>query len=69
MTWVSCWGKGGPLRILANQVRVPDVALIRWEQFPDGTLPKDAIWATSPDLAVEILSPSNTDSEMRRKLR
>lgn len=60
---------GGPLRILATQVRVPDVSVILWERFPGGRLPEEPIWAVAPDLAVEILSPSNTEKEMRQKLR
>ena len=57
----------GYLKILPGQVRVPDVAFIRWEQLPQS--PKPAIYAIAPDLAVEILSKGNTKREMGRKLR
>jgi Uma2 family endonuclease len=59
----------GPLRILPTQVRIPDVSVILWERFPGGELPKEPIPALAPDLAVEVLSPSNTEKEMRQKLR
>ncbi len=59
----------GLLKILPGQIRAPDVSFIRWERFPAGRLPKAAIYAVSPDLAVEILSESNTKVEMDRKLR
>lgn len=59
----------GPLRILPNQVRIPDVSIICWERFPGGVLPKEPIPAVAPDLAVEVLSPSNTEKEIERKLR
>jgi Uma2 family endonuclease len=61
-------GEGGALRILANQVRVPDVCYISREKFPGGELPDVPIPGIAPDLAVEILSRSNTRGEMQRKL-
>jgi Uma2 family endonuclease len=62
-------GADGTLKILPNQVRIPDVSVIRWEQFPGGQLPREPIPAIAPDLAVEVLSESNTRGEMERKLR
>ncbi len=59
----------GMLRILPAQVRVPDVAFVAWHRFPGGRPPSQQIPPTAPDLAVEVLSPSNTEAEMRRKLR
>lgn len=62
-------GAGGPLEILPGQVRVPDVSFTSWDRFPGGRLPKDPVWRGAPDLAVEFLSPGNTEGEMSRKLR
>jgi len=59
----------GMLRILPQQVRVPDVSFIRWEQFPNRQFPPGAILALAPDLAIEVLSQGNTPAEMQRKLR
>jgi Uma2 family endonuclease len=61
-------GEAGMLAFLPGQVRVPDVSLIRWERIPGRQLPQERIYAVVPDLAVEVLSPSNTEAEMRRKL-
>jgi len=57
------------LRILPDQVRLPDVCFISWSRFPEGKLPSGQIWGVAPDLAVEILSPSNSPGEMQRKLQ
>ncbi len=62
-------GEAGLLKILPGQIRAPDVSFIRWERFPERKLPKAAIYAVAPDLAVEILSEGNTKAEMDRKLR
>jgi Uma2 family endonuclease len=62
-------GEAGLLKILAGQIRAPDVAFIRWERLPGRQSPKPAIYAVVPDLAAEILSKSNTAAEMDRKLR
>jgi Uma2 family endonuclease len=61
-------GEGGMIQILADQVRIPDVSFISWQNLPDRTYPDEPIPAIVPDLAVEILSPSNSVVEMRRKL-
>ena len=62
-------GEAGTLRILPEQVRIPDVAFIRWERFPNGKLPREPVPALAPDLAIEVLSKGNTEPEMQRKLR
>lgn len=61
-------GEAGALRILPDQVRVPDVSFIAWERFPGRRLPQEPVPAVVPDLAVEILSEGNTAEEMRRKV-
>ena len=62
-------GSDGPLRILPEQVRIPDVTFVSWDQFPERKLPREAILARAPDLAIEVLSKGNTKAEMDRKLR
>jgi Uma2 family endonuclease len=61
-------GEAGTLRILADQIRVPDVAFISWKHFPNRLLPPEPVPAIAPDLAIELLSKSNTKREMERKL-
>src|SRR4051812_33846768 len=61
-------GEAGTLRILQNQIRVPDVAFLSWAHFPDRMLPSEPVPSIAPDLAIEVLSKSNTAREMERKL-
>jgi Uma2 family endonuclease len=61
-------GTDGMVRI-EGQVRMPDVAFYPWTAFPSGRLPRTAILAATPTLAVEVISPSNTEGEMERKRR
>jgi Uma2 family endonuclease len=61
-------GADGTLRILRDQIRVPDVAFLSWRHFPGRALPKEPVPAIVPDLAVEVLSAGNTKREMERKL-
>ena len=62
-------GADGTLQIQLDMVRIPDVCFIGWSRFPDGRLPKDEpIPHLVPDLAIEVLSKSNTKGEMERKL-
>jgi Uma2 family endonuclease len=60
-------GADGLMRLAPGLVRIPDVAFIRWEQFPNRQIPRTPIPNLAPDLAVEVLSPSNTEEEMDRK--
>jgi Uma2 family endonuclease len=62
-------GEGGTLRILPDQVRIPDVCFVSWQRFPGGCLSTEPVPAVVPDLAIEVLSSSNTPAEMERKLR
>lgn len=61
-------GADGTLRILSDQIRVPDVSFLSWRHFPDRLLPAEPVPAIAPDLAVEVLSAGNTKQEMERKL-
>jgi Uma2 family endonuclease len=60
-------GEGGMMRLFAGLVRIPDVAFISWARLPGGKVPDAPIPRLAPDLAVEVLSRSNTPSEMRGK--
>ncbi|MBW3660947.1 MAG: Uma2 family endonuclease [Gemmatimonadetes bacterium] len=48
-------------------IRGPDIAFIARENLPEGGLPR-GYWRIPPDLAVEIVSPSNTRAEIREKV-
>jgi Uma2 family endonuclease len=62
-------GEKGLLRLLPQQIRIPDLAFYSWAHFPDRELPTEPVPRLYPDLAVEVLSESNTEEEMKRKLR
>lgn len=62
-------GEAGLLRLAPGLVRIPDVAFLSISKFPKGRFPKGAIAPFGPDLAVEVLSESNTKKEMDEKLR
>jgi Uma2 family endonuclease len=57
----------GSVRLFPGLVRVPDVSFASWDRFPDGKVPEAPIPDLAPDLAVEVLSKSNTRPEMKRK--
>ena len=62
-------GADATLRLAPGLVRLPDVSFISWDRFPGRRLPPRPIADLTPDLAVEVLSPSNTEREMTRKLQ
>lgn len=61
-------GSDGMLRLRPQLVRIPDVSFISWNQIPSGEFPSKPIPDLYPDLAVEVLSDSNTAAEIERKL-
>jgi len=61
-------GADGMFRLGIGLVRIPDVAFISWDRLPEGELPEEAIARRVPELAVEVLSASNTSREMALKL-
>lgn len=61
-------GADGMLRLTASQVRIPDACFIAWARLPGRVFPRQPIPLLCPDLAVEVLSESNTRAEMQRKL-
>ena len=62
-------GEAGFVELTGGSVRSPDVAFFSWERLPKRRLPVEPIPTLSPDLAVEVLSKSNTKKEMARKYK
>jgi Uma2 family endonuclease len=62
-------GADGALELLIDLVRIPDISFVRWKRISDGRMPTKPIPRVSPNLAVEVLSPSNTPGEMAAKRR
>ena len=57
------------LRLAIGLVRIPDVSFVSWDRLPDGKCRANRFPDLAPDLAVEVLSASNTRKEMDEKLR
>lgn len=58
----------GMMRLAAGLVRMPDVSVVLWERLPGRRIPSEPIPTLAPDLAVEVLSASNTTGEIARKM-
>lgn len=56
------------LRRNPDTVRGPDISYVHAERIPDTGVP-EAFWELAPDLAVEIVSPSESADEVREKVR
>lgn len=65
--WVA--GEGGMIQLDLNLVRIPDVCFISWDRVPSDEFPRDPVPLLVPDLAVEVISTSNTRKEMEDKLQ
>ena len=63
-------GEAGFTRLAGGPVRAPDMSFFNWTRFPGGRLPGDdeKVPDLTPDLAVELLSESNTREEIDGKL-
>jgi len=57
----------GPWELISGIVRLPDVAFVSWNRLPNAEVPDDPVPNVVPDLAVEVISRSNTRSEIARK--
>jgi Uma2 family endonuclease len=50
-----------------DTVRAPDLAFIRRKRIPEAGLPR-GFWPGAPDLAVEVVSPGDTYTEVEEKV-
>lgn len=62
-------GADGMARLAPGLVRIPDVSFVSWDRLPRRAVPRQPMLTVTLDLAVEVLSPTNTRKEMARKLR
>jgi Uma2 family endonuclease len=58
-------GPDGAMQLFAGLVRIPDIAFVKWERVPGGRIPDAPVPLLAPNLAVEVLSSSNTPGEMQ----
>jgi Uma2 family endonuclease len=61
-------GEAGTLEMLPHMVRIPDLCFVSRERVGGDEWPDEAAPEIVPDLAVEVISKSNTRGEMTRKL-
>ncbi len=61
-------GAGGTMQLFPDQVRIPDASFVSWKRLKGSGFPDDPVPLLVPNLAVEIISKSNTAKEMDRKL-
>ncbi len=59
---------GYVLRRGLDTVRIPDVSFIAWDRVPEVGIP-DGSWQIPPDLAVEVVSPSDQAEDVYNKAR
>jgi Uma2 family endonuclease len=62
-------GADGMLKMRIGRVRLPDVTFVSKDDLPGGNVPPERIPMLPPTLAVEVISESNTDAEMRQKMK
>jgi Uma2 family endonuclease len=60
-------GPDGTIELMPDLVRIPDVAFIAWDRVPGRRAPTAPVPPLVPNLAVEVLSRSNTPGEMAAK--
>lgn len=61
-------GADGTAQLFPGQVRIPDTAFYAWAKLPGRKIPEEPIPNIVPDLAIEVISRSNSKGEMREKL-
>ncbi len=61
-------GADAAMRFAPGLVRMPDVSVVFWNRLPGRRIPREPIPELVPDLAVEVISLSNTRAEINRKI-
>ncbi len=61
-------GPDGMMQLFPDEVRIPDVSFISHARLASSGFPEAAAPHMAPELAVEVISRSNTREEMNRKL-
>ena len=61
-------GEGGTVQLPDGSVRIPDVCFSSWQRVEGSEFGSTPIPRLVPDLAVEVISVSNTPAELQRRL-
>lgn len=62
------FGQDGPVKTLPGMIRFPDGAFFSWKRWPKTKLARRPVPSLVPDLALEVLSDTNTEAEIERKI-
>jgi Uma2 family endonuclease len=62
-------GANGPFRLTAGVIRIPDISFIPWSAIPESMTAVERLTTLPPILTVEVLSDSNSRSEIDLKLQ
>jgi len=62
-------GEAFLMRTVSGRVRIPDVCFTSFDRLPGGKASREPISSIAPDLAIEVLSDSNTKAEFSQKLK
>ena len=62
--WIA-FSSNAVFLMISGNMRMPDASLVRRTRFPGGMIPAKADLA--PDVAFEVLSPSDSPSQIQRK--
>ncbi|MBL8848933.1 MAG: Uma2 family endonuclease [Planctomycetaceae bacterium] len=60
-------GDGAMTRMQTGNMRIPDVCVTLWTRVGGTEVPGEQISGVVPDIAIEVLSPRNTEREIERK--
>ena len=60
-------GADGTIELFPDQIRIPDVAFYSWDKLPGRNIPEEPFPKVHPDLAVEVISRTDTKREMFEK--
>jgi Uma2 family endonuclease len=61
------YGPDTLVRFSEDAVRLPDISFFKWDRYPNRKRPNTPIFDVIPNLAIEVLSPSNTRKELALK--
>jgi Uma2 family endonuclease len=65
----SLTGSSAGFRMAGGNIRAPDVGFTRRERLPAGGATRRGFGGYTPDLCIEIISPSETQEDRNEKLR
>jgi Uma2 family endonuclease len=68
MTWATPPARAATSSRHPDTVRAPDAAFISSERIPPGGVPDEEYIEGAPDLAVEVVSPDDTESQVAEKV-